>query len=850
MGRHGVVVWYDPEGHYRTVLERLDLQGAPLVRFEGSFFALRHQLEWAITGATPERVLVYVDRDRSASANALCELEAAGVVVQPGQQPPARNMRLGVLAREALQGMKPEDLDRLVREVESGQLSFDELDRLSERSGSPLGALQVLYEAGHPEQLALAFLAGEPRDGLLIERSLVEDLARVLELHWGCPPPRAPSPADLRRALSRTVAMAYLVRHLQEGLPRELQGVPAPEPGPQQDACLQLWRSWVNRRDLQDSYLRLSAAAEEELGLGGISLPFEALLRLQAFKCHEVALQDALEEALIEHPTLQHVETALERQQGFWASATPEILERWALLAAIGRVLLSAAQVEEEVKGAPSDPDRLVRAYLGDDWKSDEGWCQLDSHQRHMERRYHTHFDLRLSGDRERLERLVTLARRRHSSAIGVLAERFLQAWEAGGFRLALRRQTETFQAFVSPLLERGKLAYLLIDGMRYEMARELARSLSGEYQPQLDCTLGTLPSITEVGMAALLPGAEHGVTLEATDSGDLGVRVAGTLVKNRSERLKYLAEVVRRPVHVLTLDRLLPPAKKQREAILQADLVVVTATDELDKLGESGNASMARRFMDDVISQILRGLRILADLGVQTAVITADHGHLFGEDVDSGNTIDPPRGDTVDIHRRVWLGRGGAASAGVLRIPSSAVGVSGGLDIAVPRGIGCFRAPGKKSAYFHGGASPQEMLVPVCVVRGMGGEGRSAAESSWRIALGSKVVSALFLSVQIEGKLSGSNLFDVSPTPVRVEVREGRRILSRAVAASYGFEDATGFVLPELEADKTTVRPNTVTLMLADPPKGDQVKVVLLDAGTDRVLASLEKVPVKLAGF
>lgn len=850
LARHGIVVWYDPEAHYRDVLDRLDLEGAPVVRFEGSFFGLRHKVEWAVSESTPGRVLIYVDRDQATCGNALCELEAAGVVLQPGQQPPQRNMRLAVLAREALEGMKSEDLDRIVREVEHGQLSFEDVDRISERAGSPLGALQILYEATHPEQVALAFLAGEHRDALLVERGLVQDLARVLEINWGCPLPEAASPLELRRVLARTVLMAHVRANARESLPRELSDVPCPGTGPRLDACLRLWRSWLNRRDLQESYVRLSNAVEEELALRQLRLPMEALIRLHAFRCHEVALQDAIEEGMLQAPTARHVEIPLERQQGFWASVAPEILERWALLAALAKLLLSAARVEDEVRGAPADADELVRRYVGDDWKSDDGWCQLDTHQRHMERRYHTHFDLGLSADRERLERLVTLARRRHSAAINLLAERFLVAWEGASYRLGLPRQTETFQTFVTPLLDKGKVAYLLIDGLRYEMARELARSLSAEYKPELACTLGTMPSITEVGMAALMPGAEHGIALEACEGGEIGVRVSGTLLRNRAERLKYLADAVRKKVQVLTLDRLLPPTKKQREAIQEADLIVVTSTDELDKLGESGNVSMARRFMDDVISQVLRGLRVLAELGVGTAVITADHGHLFGEDVDSGNTIDAPRGETVDLHRRVWLGRGGAAAPGVLRFPSSALGIAGDLDIAVPRGIGCFRSPGKKGPYFHGGATPQEILVPVCAVRSMASDGRAVTESAWKLTLGSKVISAMFLSVQIEGKQSGSTLFESSPSPIRVEVRDGRRAISRTVAASYGFEDATGFVLPQLEADKTTVRPNTVTLMLSESPKSDQVKVLLLDAGSDRVLATLEKVPVKLAGF
>ena len=50
----------------------------------------------------PPRLLVYVPMDQGETDHALAELEAAGVVVQPGQQPPSRNTRLSLVARNAL----------------------------------------------------------------------------------------------------------------------------------------------------------------------------------------------------------------------------------------------------------------------------------------------------------------------------------------------------------------------------------------------------------------------------------------------------------------------------------------------------------------------------------------------------------------------------------------------------------------------------------------------------------------------------------------------------------------------------------------------------------------------------
>jgi hypothetical protein len=42
---HGIVVWYDPEGHYQEFVKSLDLPGTPLEKYDSSFFALRHRID-------------------------------------------------------------------------------------------------------------------------------------------------------------------------------------------------------------------------------------------------------------------------------------------------------------------------------------------------------------------------------------------------------------------------------------------------------------------------------------------------------------------------------------------------------------------------------------------------------------------------------------------------------------------------------------------------------------------------------------------------------------------------------------------------------------------------------------
>ena len=74
-----------------------------------------------------------------------------------------------------------------------------------------------------------------------------------------------------------------------------------------------------------------------------------------------------------------------------------------------------------------------------------------------------------------------------------------------------------------------------------------------------------------------------------------------------------------------------------------------------------------------------------------------------------------PRREASASTKRRVFIGHGGIPSEATVRVPLASCGVSGDLDLVVPRGLAVFRAGGGRQ-FFHGGLSPQELIVPVIV--------------------------------------------------------------------------------------------------------------------------------------
>lgn len=270
------------------------------------------------------------------------------------------------------------------------------------------------------------------------------------------------------------------------------------------------------------------------------------------------------------------------------------------------------------------------------------------------------------------------------------------------------------------------------------------------------------------------------------------------------------------------------------------AGLVVVTSR-EIDRVGEE-DLTDARRYMDDVLRHIRLAVHILAKAGIEYFVVAADHGYLFGEDLNESEKIDPPGGSTALLHRRVWVGEGGAANESYLRTTLKKFGVLGSLELAVPWNLAAFKAGGSE-AYFHGGLSPQEFLLPLLRLRpriSMHG----AQKITWNLKLGSDKITTVHLTVTIA---ADAGLFATEWPSVRVEVRAGNEPCAMVVSASYGFTDATGEVaLRGLQDKPGEAEPNAITLMLTPKaPRSGTVCIHLLDAISGVELKKLDSVEV-----
>lgn len=280
-----------------------------------------------------------------------------------------------------------------------------------------------------------------------------------------------------------------------------------------------------------------------------------------------------------------------------------------------------------------------------------------------------------------------------------------------------LAPQAKFFDNHVAPVVKDGrtKAVVIISDGMRYEVADELASLIRSEdrFDASLSAVLGVLPSYTQLGMAALLPQSALELNPEALPVLADGKRTDGTA--NRDKILQSVKGHALSAAAVLAM-----PGGELRDLYKQHQIFYVYH----DRIDATGDKAPTERTVFEAAEETLRELMLLVkkwtNANATNILLTADHGFLY-QDIpleQSYYVSETPQGDAVTkTNRRYVLGRALKPSPSFMTFTSAQVGLSGDIDIQIPKSIHRIPLPGAGTRYVHGGASLQEIVVPVVTV-------------------------------------------------------------------------------------------------------------------------------------
>jgi hypothetical protein len=258
--------------------------------------------------------------------------------------------------------------------------------------------------------------------------------------------------------------------------------------------------------------------------------------------------------------------------------------------------------------------------------------------------------------------------------------------------------------AIVAPLAHAAPVMLLVLDGLSFavywEIAETLARqgwaALARRDEPLPKAAAAALPTVTEVSRASLLSGrlgrgdqaaerigfAGHPALLAASRAG-------------RPPRLFHKADLGVGPtLSVEVADAVADPSQRVVAVVHNAVDAQLAGSDQLDLAWSS-----------ESLRQVAALLRIARDAG-RAVVVTGDHGHILDQGTVQRSGAPGDR----------WRTAGEAPGEGEIALAGPRVLTPDGDHSIVAAWSGRLRYAARRLGY-HGGVSPEEMLVPIAVL-------------------------------------------------------------------------------------------------------------------------------------
>ncbi|MFC1559075.1 PglZ domain-containing protein [Gemmatimonadota bacterium] len=822
---HLVVVWFDPEHAFENVFEGNDFAGSKRHRYREGYFKLRQEAEPSnanMQAGQPdaERLLIYVDHEPvDDSLNLLFPLEKMGY---------RHDHTLRQLVQWALRDKVPADQ---VREwLETPQISLAELDRLAEE-GTTIGALATVFGEVSAYEAAFRFLTDEDLYSGIEERELTVALKNLLTKTFGL---SLSVDIDGSKQLRDVFAQQLLVREFIDDLPEipdSLKHLTPINPnmrchGAVQNLCQRL----REHRPSAALYMFWAKETENRFGLSSIELNAKELGERDTFGFEE-------RRALAYSTSLGHEgkweeakEWAEEHSRSFWANQDDRRRSQWLAARTALELRLTAEQLQNESKGIRSLAEWV-------DWyTADAGGWKVDRLARELDGLFLSY------QDEKQLMELIDLVLEPVAALEQHAAEELCRALQEGPEGLAtLPSQTAIFKNQLEPLLEDDqRVLFVLADALRFEMGQALADSLRDGGSVVTDWAVATLPTITKIGMAALLPGSEEGLEI-VEDKAGAYIAIGGKILHSVTDRKKWLEEKYGRQYLDMSLDDSLQLSSGKLKKMVESANLIVLRSQDIDQIGETDSLTHARTLMVHLLDNLSMAIRRLVKAGCEQVVIVADHGYLQRGDLSDAMKIEVPNGEYLETHRRCAIGRNLSAGPDWIQFQLSDFGVKSELEIVFPRGINVFKVPGGNLNYLHGGVSLQEMIIPI--VRYTSSPQRDEEERHPTVTLrmtADKVTNSFF---QVTLTYHTGDLFaQHEKRQFRIVVKKEKRVVGTIQEASVGFDVSSKKI--ELSDEEECV----AMIGLSEPIEGEGMLVLeVIDAAVGEPVETLE-VPYDLS--
>ncbi len=586
---------------------------------------------------------------------------------------------------------------------------------------------------------------------------------------------------ELREKVCATVLLADLI-NADPSLANRFPFVPADQH--KRQVVSELAKRWRDSRALQPIYREFADKVESKYDLKGIITLNEAMLSAETFKAIDDLWMQELRRAVrpdgsnFREKVERLKEIAKKRKGLFWSNQDDAIKNFWEAVYLAAKIWVGchdALKLSERLQNV----DKFISHYT-----DENGWWLLDFWALQLAAK-----QVWLSEeDKGRLVKPVWAVYRQFLDSVN---RAFVNAVKREGWRPTQPNFWQNIR------FGQEKVAVFFVDALRFDLARHLQERIGNAVEFRLNHLMGVLPSITEIGMAALLPEATSGLSV-AWENNRLVVKVQGQKVGSRREREDWLKQHIGANGKVVDLDDL------GRISVDDVQVLIVISR-ELDEFGTFASGLHPQGILE-MVDRIAQGIRLVTEKGFRKVFVVADHGFLFAPEECEPFYVQAPSA-MLTAKRRFIVG---GQSEGCLVVRANEIGLQGELLFAFPEGFSVVALQGERETFLHGGLSLQESVIPMLI----GQAAVIAPKVEVRVQI-QEPISSRILRVVVEAKID--SLF---AEPRKVKVRVGNRESNIVEVSAQSQREEISFVwLDEFEEP---------------PPK---TTVQLIDADTNQVL-------------
>ncbi|MEE1365246.1 MAG: PglZ domain-containing protein [Muribaculaceae bacterium] len=252
------------------------------------------------------------------------------------------------------------------------------------------------------------------------------------------------------------------------------------------------------------------------------------------------------------------------------------------------------------------------------------------------------------------------------------------------------------------------KWVVIVCDALRYEMAQELTEELNRtRHNATLEPAISMLPSETKYCKPALFP-------YEQMDLFGDTLGIDNTNLDTIDKRTQHLQRYVE-GAKCIKFEDVQRANKEEYRRIFASQLVYVyhNAIDEVSHGGSRGSVVATCR---DSVKEIVKVVaNIHNHCSTSNIIITSDHGFLYNDMVFAENDKTAITEDNIEQKTRYYITNSNAPMVNVAKFPLKNVsGINSDVMVAVPVGTNRFKVQGADYNFVHGGASLQEVIIPV----------------------------------------------------------------------------------------------------------------------------------------